>query len=258
MTGPRISYSAAQDLKLCSARYMYSFSDAAKDFQESLHLGESLHKVFSSTLIQYADGYTPEFAEVYANLKRHLWQAPEDISMRTLELLLEEGQSCLDVFLNKVLKRIKELELILLETETYFKINVKDNAGDVLITGRIDALFKSAKGHYIILDFKTGKCPAHPLMSQMAPYIAMVNAAFGEDITVEAYAVWPQGKGHFVRYNLEDFEKDLQPLLSAARFAYTLKTFPKNQGPHCGFCPYQETCLRNSSPTENEQEFELF
>jgi RecB family exonuclease len=244
MIGPRISYSAAQDLKTCPARYAYSFSDTPKMFQESLHLGEALHKVFSSTLKQDFSGYTPDFAEVYASLKRALWQAPEEVTIKTLKLLLAEGQPRLDVFVHQLLERLQGLNLELLETEKWFKIVVQDAAGDVLLTGRMDALFRDSKSNYIILDFKTGKHSPDATFPQLATYIAAARAIYGEDAIVKAYAVFLEGKTTFELYDESDYEKDIATLLIIARLGYSLEKFPKNQGSHCSYCPYQKTCFK--------------
>lgn len=257
MIGPRISYSAAQDFKLCPARYMYGFSDAPKMFQESLHLGSALHSIFSNTLQQHFAGYTPDFAEVYANLKRALWQAPEEVVIETLELLLTEGQPRLDVFVQQFLKRLQGLNLELLETEHWFGVIVQDATGDVLVTGRVDAIFKDTKDRYIILDFKTGKHSPNTNYPQLATYIAAARAIYGEDAVIKAYAVFLDGKPIFELYDEGNYKKDITTLLETARVAYSLETFFKKQGPHCAYCPYQRTCLSEVNPTLQTRDAEV-
>lgn len=254
MIAPRISYSDAQNLANCPKRYALGFTAVLPSFQSSLHLGLALHNAAARAAdITHRTGTVPgidEIAPIFTTALNTLPLTRDQPTRQTLETLFEDGLPKLEVFLNVIAPRLRQMKR--LETEKWVQVNLDDGTNQVIVTGRIDLMFfDPMKSRLVILDLKTGRAPEeHGSNPQLAGYIAATRAdpaiiaEFGPDIRIDAFAVYLESPMPiFHAYDQDEhLQADLAYFVQSGTRAAAMTEFPANHSSACAYCGYFEHC----------------
>lgn len=125
-----------------------------------------------------------------------------------------------------------------------------DAGGDVVLRGRIDAVFENDSGEASIIDWKTGSWLGD-VDPQLAFYALVWALQYGE-VPARAEAVSVQtGERAATEPNINKAEqtaREVAEMVDALRAAFaTGEDLERRAGPHCRWCPLLEGCTEGSA-----------
>lgn len=147
------------------------------------------------------------------------------------------------------------------EFEFLYRIEDRQEQGDILFEGSIDKIFRNREGNWAVLDYKTThfqekenklKQKIHEYQSQMDLYTLVASELFGEvqegilhflELDQSTRIPYSAGIGE-LKTNLLNYVEDLKNRLSEENLEEAF--FPKPSRSNCFFCGYWNCGARNS------------
>lgn len=244
-----LSPSVAETFQLCPRKELYNHYLVENEFNELLHKGQAVHNtVRDACRRSQRDGEWPGMDELLPMLRAHLSQLPPSERGQEQEGSLEER---VDRWQTELLETIGGFLLFAQKTlppgsviasEEWVRVDLRDPAGTVRVTGRLDLLVR-VNGELWVIDVKTGKAPERlevggPLA--LALYTAATRQAYPGEV-VRAYELYP-ASGLLLEYGGENTGADLTRLAALGHRHFVETEWPPHRGDHCQWCDHYRRC----------------
>ena len=239
----QFSYSQIEAYDRCPKLYEYRYLLRVPEPESSaLSFGSSIHRSLELFYKEVINGQKVNL-NILLNYYQRSFLPFGYLSKALQERTFKHGQKLLTNYFNQYFQPQKKI----LATEKRFRLKLKDEDNEYLLTGVIDRLDQD-KDSYEIIDYKTGKMPVESALRnslQLGIYALAASSKDFLNVPLDkiklTYYYLEQGKRFEVQTNQSKVEKTKIKVLTTLS-KLTAGDFTPNPGFHCDFCPFKIIC----------------